>query len=97
MSAKRTGCLRNFLAVVFTTIITPVLANVLAQDLKDWQQALENVLEGRPAATANWNQPVAENVVKPPQVTPPAPTYPAPRPAPKQSGQWHWAAGAWGQ
>lgn len=97
MSAKRTGCLRSFLAVVFTTIITPVLANVLAQDVKDWQQALENVLEGKPAAVAEWNHPVVESVA-PPHVAPaPDPTYPIETPAAKKPGQWHWAAGAWGQ
>jgi hypothetical protein len=98
MSAKRTGCLRNFLAVAFTTIITPVLANVLSQDLKDWQQGLEAVVEGKPAATADWARPVAESAAPPPHFTPPAPpSYPVEAPAAKKPGQWHWAAGAWGQ
>ena len=98
MSAKRTGCLRNFLAVVFTTIITPVLANVLSQDLKDWQQGLEAVLEGKSAATADWNRPVAENTVQTPHLPSASPApHPVEAPTAKKLGQWHWAAGAWGQ
>lgn len=105
MPAKKSGCLRNFLAVLFTTLITPVLANVLTENVKDWQLALEGVLEGKSSSPTEWNRPITESVARPPHETSsfpsvnataqPAP-YRVPTPAGKV-GQWHWAAGAWGQ
>lgn len=106
MPAKKSGCLRNFLAVLFTTLITPVLANVLTENVKDWQLALEGVLEGKSSSPVEWNRPITESVARPPHETSPSPAQtaagrPAPYPVPTapagKVGQWHWAAGAWGQ
>lgn len=108
MPAKKTGCLRNFLAVLFTTIITPVLANVIAQDVKDWQQALETALEGKSETRVDWNRPTVESAARPPVSTSPLPSnaraaaeqpasYPIQTPPGRKFGEWHWAAGAWGQ
>ncbi len=104
MPAKKTGCLRNFLAVVFTTLITPVLANVLTENVRDWQLALEGVIEGKSAAPVEWNRPVADSVARPSHENSPARTEtgrPEPNSVPTspaaKTGQWHWAAGAWGQ
>ena len=96
MPAKKIGCLRNFLAVAFTTIVTPVLANVIAQDVKDWQQALELALEGKREASTEWNRPTVESFGRPSPTVPPV-AAPVQRPSARKSGDWHWAAGAWGQ
>ena len=48
MPAKKTGCVRTIVAVVFTSIVAPVLANVLAHDVTTWQQTLSMVLGVKP-------------------------------------------------
>ncbi len=104
MPVKKTGCLRNVLAVVFTSLITPVLANVLTENVKDWQLALEGMLEDKSAAPVEWNRPIADSIARPSHERFPARTgagrpepYPVPAPPAEKTGQWHWAAGAWGQ
>ena len=95
MSAKKMGCLRNFLAVAFTTVVTPVLANVIAQDVKDWQDAFTQVLTGKPEGKTEWNRPTVEVAGRAPLAAPAVVAVPEP-PA-RKAGAWHWAAGAWGQ
>ena len=107
MPAKKSGCLRNFLAVAFTTVVTPVLASVIAQDVKDWQDGLSAVLEGKTTVRTDWSRPVVEEPARPTHGAFPAPygtavaEQSAPNPAQpsaeRKPGQWHWAAGAWGQ
>jgi hypothetical protein len=63
MSAKRFGRLGKILTGAFATVVAPVLANVVAQQVGDWQQTLKFLVENEPpAATADWNRPVPEGV-----------------------------------
>jgi hypothetical protein len=63
MTAKKAGCLRKVLGVLFTTIVIPVLVNVLTQDAAVWQRVLGLLPEPTPAPTASfrgWDRPVTE-------------------------------------
>jgi hypothetical protein len=63
MSAKRFGRLGKILTGVFATVVAPVLANMAAQQVGDWQQTLKYLLENQTSAsTADWNRPVPESV-----------------------------------
>jgi hypothetical protein len=64
MPAKKMGCVRTIAAVVFTSIVAPVLANVLAHEVTTWQQTLSFVLGVN--QPAEWNQPAVEEGVRQP-------------------------------
>jgi hypothetical protein len=63
MAARKYGRLGKMLTGVFVTFVAPVLANVAAQQVGDWQQTLKYLVENEsPAATADWNRPIPQSV-----------------------------------
>jgi hypothetical protein len=63
MSARKSRFISKILAGVVTTIVAPVLASVVGQQVDDWQHTLKVLVENEPpAAKANWNLPVPEVV-----------------------------------
>lgn len=63
MPQKKSGCLRNIVAVVFTTVVAPVLANLIAHEATNWQQTLSILLEGNPSTA--WSRPAVDDVAHP--------------------------------
>lgn len=62
MPAKKTGCLGKFLAVLFTSIVAPVLTNVFTREVDDWRRAKNSLTESKPAAAVNdWSRPVVDS------------------------------------
>jgi hypothetical protein len=68
MSVRKSRFISKILAGVVTTIVAPVLANVVGQQVDDWQHTLKILVENEPpAAKANWNLPTAERDARYPQ------------------------------
>jgi hypothetical protein len=63
MPQKKSGYVRHIVAVVFTTIVAPVLANLLVQQTSTWQQTLSILLEGNPPTA--WSRSAVEDVAHP--------------------------------
>jgi len=68
MPAKRIGCVGNVLAGLFTTVMAPVLVNVLTQEVANrpspWNAA---AAPNPPAASDDWSRPAASAVARPPE------------------------------
>jgi hypothetical protein len=68
MSVRKSRFISKILAGVVTTVVAPVLASVVGQQVDDWQHTLRVLVENEPpAAKANWNLPTAEGGGRYPQ------------------------------
>jgi hypothetical protein len=88
MSVRKSRFIGKILTGVVTTIVAPVLAGVLSQQMDGWEQTLRVLVANElPAAKADWRQPTAEGGASvyqtkgrlKPTTTPPAPTVPEER------------------
>jgi hypothetical protein len=62
MSVRKSRLIGKILTGLLTTIVAPVLAAIVSQQVGDWQQTLSALVENElPAAKSQWNQPSALN------------------------------------
>jgi hypothetical protein len=66
MSASKTVSLRTAAAVLFTSVVAPVLVSMVTQEATSWQKALHRLPEDEPAAATADERPRA---VQPPRAT----------------------------
>jgi hypothetical protein len=58
MSVRKSRFITKILTGLVTTIVAPVLASVVSQQVDGWQQTLKILVENEmPAAKADWSQP----------------------------------------
>ena len=61
MSARKSRFIGKILTGLISTIVAPVLATVVSQQVGDWEQTLKILVENEtPAAKADWKAPTAE-------------------------------------
>jgi hypothetical protein len=61
MSARKSRFIGKILTGLISTIVAPVLATVVSQQVGDWEQTLKILVENEtPAAKADWKEPTAE-------------------------------------
>ncbi len=62
MSARKARFMGKILTGIVSTIVAPVLASVVSQQVGDWQQALSALVENElPAAKSEWKPPTPVN------------------------------------